>query len=304
MKNEISIDIGGGVMMEFVRIPAGTFQMGSMTGYTKDDQPVHTVNITKPFYMAKYPCTQEQWEHLMGSNPSHFIGDLQRPVDSVSYDMITENDGVLVRMNALGQGTFRLPTEAEWEYACRAGTTTDYYWGDTMNGDYCWCDINSGSATHPVGQKSPNSFGLYDMCGNVFEWCQDWYGESYYSASPMNDPQGPGLGLCRVMRGGGWYHYAHLCRSASRYFHTPLFANDGGGFRLVMDVPEETKTEEEQVNRRIWYRLVNSLASYEVLCVSNNSRIWEAVSCPGLLQGVHDRGSIGASGLKEGEKNI
>jgi len=282
---EITIDLGNGVIMEFVLIPAGTFQMGSMTGYTKDDQPVHTVNITKPFYMAKYPCTQAQWEQLMGSNPSCFKGNPSRPVDSVSYDMITEPDGFIDRMNELGQGTFRLPTEAEWEYACRAGRTTEYYWGNTMNDDYCWYRSNANSRTHPVGQKLPNSFGLYDMSGNVWEWCRDWYGSTYYSVSSSDDPKGPGLGSSRVIRGGGWYHYAHLCRSAVRNDYTPSSADDGGGFRLVMDVPEdeETKKEEEHMNNIditvTRYRLIKNEGKFELHKSTGEPAQWRAVIC-------------------------
>ncbi|NQT39791.1 MAG: formylglycine-generating enzyme family protein, partial [Planctomycetes bacterium] len=169
---KLAVDLGGGVELDLVLIPAGSFLMG-------DDRakPVHKVRITKPFYLGKYEVTQEQWEAVMGSNPSNFKG-AKNPVEQVSWDNCQQ---FLVKLNAKsgGQGgKFVLPTEAQWEYACRAGSTGKFCFGDDEKqlGEYAWYGENSGSKTHPVGEKKPNTFGLHDMHGNVWEWCHDWYG--------------------------------------------------------------------------------------------------------------------------------
>ena len=185
---------------------------GGAEAYSQSEEgPQHSVRITQPFYLAKYPVTQGEWQKLMGNNPSGFRGDDRLPVDTVSWD------ACLVFAKKAGSG-MRLPTEAQWEYACRAGSTTAYYFGDKAEelGEYGWYEGNSGQRTHPVGQRKPNAFGLYDMHGNIWQWCQDWYGADYYSHSPGDDPTGPVTGEFRVLRGGAWYHYAHFCRSASR----------------------------------------------------------------------------------------
>ena len=162
----------------------------------------HEVTITKPFYMGKYVVTQEQYEAIMGNNPSHFKG-AQNPVEMVSWD---DAQAFCQKLSKKSGKTVRLPTEAEWEYACRAGTSTKYYSGDSEEDlkRVAWYEANSNDTTHPVGQKEPNKFGLYDMHGNVWQWCQDWYGD--YTANEVADPQGPAQGASRVLRGGSWYH--------------------------------------------------------------------------------------------------
>jgi formylglycine-generating enzyme required for sulfatase activity len=219
--------------MEFVLIPSGWFMMGSDKEKDQealDDETPHRVTISKPFYLGKYEVTQAQWEAVMGSNPSYFKGR-DNPVETVSWDDVRE---FIKSLNIKeGNGCWRLPTEAEWEYACRAGTTGVYSFGDDENslGHYAWYDGNSKSA-HPVGQKRPNAWGLYDMHGNVWEWVQDWYGE--YPTSSVLDPRGPSSGSYRVNRGGSWDDDARNCRSAYRDNDTPGNRYIGMGFRLAL----------------------------------------------------------------------
>ncbi|HUU27996.1 MAG TPA: SUMF1/EgtB/PvdO family nonheme iron enzyme [archaeon] len=218
--------------IEMLPIPAGTFQMGSNTGWS-DEQPVHTVTLSA-FQMSKYEITQAQYQAVMGSNPSYFTGDDNRPVEQVSwYDAVTfcnklsESAGLQPCYNLstwscdFTKNGYRLPTEAEWEYACRAGTSTEYYTGNTESDlDRAgWYDYNSGNTTHAVGGKLANAFGLYDMHGNVWEWCNDWYGS--YSSENENNPQGPSSGSTRVIRGGSRSYDAYLCRSAFRTDYDP-----------------------------------------------------------------------------------
>jgi formylglycine-generating enzyme required for sulfatase activity len=228
----------GDVPLDMVWIPAGTFLMG----YPDTEQdpgpvqaPQHQVTLSRGFWMGKYEFTQAQWLAVMGSNPSNFTGDLSRPVEQVSWNDI---QGLLTTLNAQTGKTFRLPTEAEWEYACRAGTTTRFYWGDdagyTEIGNYAWSGTNSDWKTHPVGQKMPNAWGLYDMSGNVCEWCQDWCGG--YPSGPVTDPAGPSSSTSRVYRGGQWNNYpkdCDDCRSAYRCGSTPDARWRSSGFRVV-----------------------------------------------------------------------
>jgi formylglycine-generating enzyme required for sulfatase activity len=226
----ITLDLGNGVKLELVRIPAGEFQMGSSE--SDSAKPVHKVRITKPFYMGKTEVTQEQWQAVMGNNPSRFKG-AKNPVEQVSWD---DCQAFVKKLSAkVGGLAFALPTEAEWEYACRAGSTTKYCFGDSDRelGDYGWYDSNSDKKTHPVGQKKPNAFGLYDMHGNVWEWCQDWYDENYYKNSPKDDPTGPTKGDGRVLRGGSWFYDPWSCRSAYRFRGNPTYRNDRNGCRVV-----------------------------------------------------------------------
>jgi formylglycine-generating enzyme required for sulfatase activity len=210
-------------MSSFVQIPAGEFMMGSENG-NADEKPVHRVRISHPFEMSKYEVTQAQWEAVMGSNPSEFKG-AKMPVENVSWYDAQE---FIQRLNARDDGyVYRLPTEAEWEYACRAGNYVGKL--DAM----AWYDNNSDNTTHPVGTKQPNAWGLYDMHGNVFEWCQDWYDSNYYAESPSVDPQGSESGSFRVKRGGGWMFPAGFARSAARDFYSPVYHFNFLGLRLV-----------------------------------------------------------------------
>ena len=228
---EISVDLASGVKLEMVLVPPGEFLMGT-PGNSGSEQQQHRVRITKPFYLGKYLVTQEQWETVMGSNPSMFKGP-QNPVETVSWNQCQQFFIKLNVKSGPGRGKFQLPSEAQWEYACRAASTSQYCFGDdvTRLGEYAWYDNNSGSKTHPVGEKKPNAWGLYDMHGNVWEWCQDWYDGGYYAKSPMDDPAGPATGSNRVDRGGGWDAVAGRCRSAGRSYGGPGRRHCYLGFR-------------------------------------------------------------------------
>jgi formylglycine-generating enzyme required for sulfatase activity len=238
------VDLGSGVRIEMVVVPAGTFDMGSNSG-DADEKPVHRVTISKAYLMGKYEVTQGQWKAVMGKNPSHFTGNDELPVEQVSWDECQE---YIRRLNAKTGMQFRLPTEAEWEYACRAGSTGDwagsldsmgwYYEnaGRSRLSDSSWSAesmTNNGNQTHPVGQKQPNGWGLFDMHGNVWEWCQDWYDENYYGRSPGTDPAGAVEGSNRVFRGGCWFDTAARCRSANLNRYTPASRGYDLGFRLA-----------------------------------------------------------------------
>ena len=223
---ELTVDLGKGVKLEMVLIPAGEFMMGSPDSDKNADaneKPQHRVRITKPFYLGKYLVTQEQWEAVMGSNPSYFKGRPKNPVEGLRWDDCQQFLGKLNAKSAAGEGKFQLPTEAQWEYACRAGSKTQYCFGDDESklGDYAWYDKNSDRKTHPVGEKKPNAWGLYDMHGNMLELCQDWWNYWYYRESPVDDPTGPTEGSDRVLRGGGCTISARHCRSAYRYEFLP-----------------------------------------------------------------------------------
>jgi len=203
---KIKDSLGKETSFEFCPIHAGTFKMES-----------NEVKMDQDFYLGKYPVTQQQWEAVMGNNPSNFKGG-SLPVETVSWD---DAQIFIHKLNQLsGKKLYRLPTEAEWEYACRAGTTSEYYFGDDASqlGEYAWFGGNSGQTTHPVGQKKPNEWGLYDMAGNVWEWTDSWYDSSR---------------SYRVLRGGGWYSHSEDCRSAFRSDGGPGGRNGSIGFRLV-----------------------------------------------------------------------
>jgi formylglycine-generating enzyme required for sulfatase activity len=183
--------------------------------------------------MGKIEVTQRQWEQVMGNNPVRFKDD-DHPVEQVSWN---DTQAFVKKFNAQGQGGFRLPTEAEWEYACRSGGKNETYCGGDDVDRLAWYTSNSGGKTHPVGQKSANALGLYDMSGNVWEWVSDWYDENYYRDSPKNNPQGPSSGASRVDRGGGWGSSPAFVRAALRYGITPGDRSYGLGFRLLRSYP-------------------------------------------------------------------
>jgi hypothetical protein len=210
-------------------IPAGSFVMGSPEDEEGrfDDETQHLVEIPRPFLLKTTPVTQAEWLALMGDNPAHFQGDDRRPVESVSWEDAARFCAVLSKQTG---GAYRLPTEAQWEYACRAGTTTARYGGlDAI----AWYGDNANNSTQPVAQKQPNAWGLYDMLGNVHEWCHDWWLDGDYPSEPQRDPQGLPIGAYRVMRGGEWGDGEQLCRAALRYFYSPMGHNLGTGFRLA-----------------------------------------------------------------------
>ena len=229
-------DLGKGIKLDMVLIPAGKFKMGSPEGG-------HEVTLTKAFYMGKYEVTQEQWEGVMKNNPSITKG-AKLPVENVSWEDCQE---FIKKLNAKTNGGYRLPTEAEWEYSCRAGTTTAYSYGDSITKD----DANvGGGSLKAVGGYKPNAFGLYDMHGNVQEWCEDWYGE--YPKGAVTDPMGPGTGKAVVYRGGSFGEGGVLVScSDSRNFRQPFIKYDGLGFRLAriadskasVALPSETKPD-------------------------------------------------------------
>ena len=260
--------------IEFVWIPAGTFQMGSQPrsaaivhayggeeSLFKVEHPQHQVTLTKGFWLGRYPVLNEQFElfvkatgyrteaeregwgygydkkighsnkvnGLTWRNPGYTI-ELGQPVVMVSWN---DAQAYLQWLNGRGKGRYRLPTEAEWEYACRAGSTTAFSFGDDASqlGEYAWFGDNAGYTTHLAGQKKPNAWGVYDMHGNVWDWCQDWLGD--YPSGAVVNPSGPGSGQDRVLRGGSWHSPVVYCRSANRRYYGPQARNISLGFRLV-----------------------------------------------------------------------
>ena len=231
--NEISIPVKNGISIDMVKVEAGTFMMGATSEmqYPEDDEkPVHQVTLTNDYYMGKYEVTQALWQVVMGSNPSKFKGD-DLPVEQVSWNDCQE---FISKLNSMTGRMFRLPSEAEWEYAARGGKKSRgyQYSGSSNISDVAWYCENSAEKTHPVGTKQANELGLYDMTGNVWEWCQDWYG-SYVSSSQTN-PTGAVSGSCRVIRDGSWYGFARNCRSSIRGYDAPDNRNDSLGLRLVL----------------------------------------------------------------------
>jgi formylglycine-generating enzyme required for sulfatase activity len=211
------IDLGKDVKLEMVLIPAGKFKMGSPVTEQgrSDNETQHEVTLTKPFYMGKYEVTQEQWESVMGKNRSDTKG-AKLPVTDVSWEDCQE---FIKKLNAKTDGGYRLPTESEWEYACRAGTTTAYSFGDKITPKDANYDDSKIRELVAAGSYKPNAFGLYDMHGNVWEWCEDWYGD--YPAGAVIDPKGPATGDHRVWRGGSFIYGASSARSSNRGDFTP-----------------------------------------------------------------------------------
>ncbi|MCK5863375.1 MAG: SUMF1/EgtB/PvdO family nonheme iron enzyme [Candidatus Hydrogenedentes bacterium] len=241
-----TVDLGNGVNMEMVWVIPGKFRMGSReisrgsrskkqgTIISPDESPSHTVTITRGFWIGQYEVTQQQWLQVMGYNPSRFTESLRNPVEQIRW---TDSENFLEKMNQLSEsGIFRLPTEAEWEYSCRAGGTTRYNCGNDLSAlpKYAWYAGNSGTGTHCVGEKRPNAWGIYDMHGNVAEWVQDWYDPELYKRGTVTNPYGPDTGLFRVRRGGAWsYHHSRL-RSAVRDHALPDEKADIYGLRIVL----------------------------------------------------------------------
>ncbi len=220
-------DLGNGVRIELVVVPAGGFDMGSRTGES-DERPVHRVMLPNPFLLGKYEVTQDQWKAVMGENPSNAKGS-SLPVEKVSWDDVQK---FLTTLNARTGGGWRLPTEAEWEYACRAGTTGDSA-GDLD--EMAWIYTNAAFKSQKVGLKRPNRWGLFDMHGNVSEWCQDWYDRDYYDLNPGTSVACANEGTGRVIRGGSYVGTANDCRSENRDARGPLGRNIDIGFRLARD---------------------------------------------------------------------
>lgn len=243
---EKTIDLGNEVSMAFVYIPAGEFDMGSPADELKrdDDEGQHHIKLTKPFYMGKFEVTQMQYRVIMNDNKSEFGGD-NLPVENVNW---YEAGRFLKKLSEKTNLKFRLPTEAEWEYACRAGTTTPFNVGDTLDSDLANYNAKDPYAdgivgpylkhTTDVGSYAPNAFGLYDMHGNVWEWCYDRYDKDYYKKTQPIDPQGSSDGKERVIRGGAWNEKPYKCRSADRNHRRPGHNQKHIGFRVVLDIEE------------------------------------------------------------------
>jgi len=235
-EKSLAFDLGGGTVMKFSLIPAGKFLMGSPesdTDRNEDEAPQHAVAITRPFYLGATEVTQSEFEAVMGANPSYFKG-AAGPVECVSWFDARE---FCRRLSEASGQTVRLPTEAEWEWACRAGSAARFSFGDD-DGDlreFAWYDQNSFSAPHPVAGKKPDARGLFDMHGNVWEWCADWYGDEYYKTRAGVDPAGPASGKMRVIRGGCWANFPWDCRSAVRGREDPRRRCPYIGFRVVVE---------------------------------------------------------------------
>jgi formylglycine-generating enzyme required for sulfatase activity len=250
--------IENSIGMKLALIPAGEFVMGAPESERgrQRDQDQHRVRITKPFYMGVYEVTQAEYARVMGTNPSYFSAtdggrnevsglDTSRfPVETVFW---TDGEELCRKLSSLPEEkaagrAYRLPTEAEWEYACRAETSTPFYCGTQLNHQLANCrgalkpyGIGHFGLNRPttVGSYPPNAYGLYDMHGNVWEWCQDWYSADYFDRSPVDDPQGPSTARYRVIRGGGWASDPYVCRSAHRYSGPPMRRRNNVGFRVV-----------------------------------------------------------------------
>ena len=231
--NALTIPVKNGINIEMVKVEAGSFDMGAtpeMENPWEDEKPVHRVTLTNNYYVGKYEITQALWQAVMGSNPSHFKGDAL-PVEQVSWK---DCQKFITKLNRLTGKNFRLPTEAEWEYAARGGNKSRgyRYSGSNTIDDVAWYENDALSQTHPVGTKQPNELEIYDMTGNVMEWCQDWYGS--YSSSPQVNPTGAASGSYRVVRGGGWSDSARGCRTSDRNLTSPGGRFSNLGLRLVL----------------------------------------------------------------------
>ena len=237
------------ILDEMILIPGGSFLMGATDG-EEDERPIHNV-LVNSFYLSKYEITLKQWKDLMGTEPVHeennryFKMGNRFPVVNVNWYEAKE---FIAKLNdVIGHG-FRLPTEAEWEYACRAGSKTKFSHGQLKMGlsQYAWYYDNAFKKgemyPHEVGTRKPNKFGLYDMMGNVYEWCFDWYGRNYYAESQVQNPQGPVYGSSKVVRGGDWARTDYFLRVTSRRYYSPHYRDVNVGFRLARNVEKDLKT--------------------------------------------------------------
>jgi formylglycine-generating enzyme required for sulfatase activity len=231
--------------MKLNKIPAGTFTMGSPESEAdrEDDETQHKVTISKAFYMQTTEVTQGQWKEVMGTAPWKGKSYVKEgPNYAASYVSWDDAIAYCKKLSEKEGKTYRLPTEAEWEYACRAATETRWSFGNDEKelGDYAWYEENAldidEKYAHQVGLKKPNAFGLYDMHGNVYEWCHDYFEEDYYKQSPEKDPTGPTSGSFRVFRGGSWGYFTRYTRSANRFGYDAGRRNDSNGFRLVREL--------------------------------------------------------------------
>jgi len=220
-----------------VLVEGGTFVMGCTNEQGSDcysyELPNHNVTVSS-FKISRYPVTQKEWVAIMGNNPSYYLGDFH-PVEMVSWEDVQQ---YIKKLNVATGKKYRLATEAEWEFAARGGNKSNEYKysGSSQIDDVAWYDGNSSNITHPVGSKIPNELGIYDMNGNVWEWCSDWFGA--YLAIPQNDPHGPATGTTRIVRGGCWYNISKNCRVSTRYPVEPKSRLNGVGFRLAHSLPD------------------------------------------------------------------
>ena len=237
-----SVMVWGGTRWYLARVQIRDYE-AAVTRYdaaNANEKPGHPVLISKAFYMGKYAVTQEQYDAVTDHNPSHFKGP-KNPIEMVIWHEANAFcDKLNAKFNATlsGSMSLQLPTEAQWEYACRAGTKTRFYSGDADSDldAVAWYGSNSKKTTHPVGGKKANAFGLYDMHGNVWQWCQDWYDKDYFNNSPTQDPKGPATGTHRVLRGGSWHDLPPDCRSAIRGLRPPPTRYSFFGFRCILPV--------------------------------------------------------------------
>lgn len=233
-REEMRIELNG-VEFKMIKVEGGTFRMGATeeqgSDAYDDEKPIHSVTLSD-YYIGQTEVTQELWQAVMGSNPSEFKGDNRRPVERVSWE---DCQKFIKKLNRLTGKNFRLPTEAEWEFAARGGNKSKgyKYSGSNTVGDVAWYWDNSGNRTHAVATKQANELGLYDMSGNVYEWCSDWYGN--YESYAQTDPQEPSGGRYRVLRGGSWFINAGIVRASYRLNHSPSYRFNNIGLRLVMD---------------------------------------------------------------------
>jgi formylglycine-generating enzyme required for sulfatase activity len=286
---EQDIDLGNGVKMALVLIPAGEFLMGSppttspeqvQKAYGGEPEwysrefPQRRVKLTQPFWLGKTEVTQAQWQAVMGVNPSHFKDKPQHPVESVSWD---DCQGFLQKLSAKLRRPFRLPTEAEWEYACRAGAAAELYFGDGLAAlaQHAWCAENAGASTQPVGQTKANAWGLHDMAGNAWEWCEDWFAP--YEKVPQTDPRGLEGGGARVLRGGSWDHPATTCRSAYRYSSGPANRYRNTGCRVCV-VAKGTAKAAQDLRPGEWQSLFDG----------KTTEGWQKLEFPGQNTGTLD----------------